>query len=652
MATRARQAIAPPPAPPIQTGEDGRPIVPPPIVESVIERLAPDQNTVSDSGTSTTLDVFPDNRDPHAAWIYSIAHSVENSVYARSPLASPASLMAYTMLMYTGMMFYCDAYLRPVPSAFAAAILNDQNQLLLFQQLIDLHVPQFAHSTFEALCPHFDDLATNLMYFGSFASASLNHDFGRLIPITMYTELHNLLAVLPTNTSYPTLAYAYYTSVIATMTLGTTNVSITPAHLCAALYTDNNNERRYHNWFERSIDSLITANAIRVVNATATVTRLFFHAPANYTNAAGEFNPYLFAIGYNFDNREAILHLARNMNDFTHHVFSQSKPLRAYTQFGSQEIVRHLSFDSVLPTWHTLPVPANSQSPTDAQKNLFNGVTAPRTSTQFAATISFLVDRPAPAVTNTPAAIPLVAGEQPAAPNDQDGMAQLVLADPANPPATPGPYVRLFNVQNHVSARALIFDPSSSSRAHLAAVMISGKKIEVNDISMIGLPTPHVLRPLGRMNSQHILGAIPFSKIANSGSQSATIVRRRDWSANYRVAQAFFQGLPQQVILPLFRPGLVQPTSTATPPGNVIAAFLPGVSFGSQAQHAADGINVFSSQLGSTHATIPDGHFRIWSSYRHYDTESRTWYMLPTIRHIYGTRARFFGTEHLAIRLH
>jgi hypothetical protein len=651
MASRARQAIAPPPAPPVQVGEDGRPIVPPPIVPDVITRLAPDQNTVTDSGSSTTIDVLPDNRDPHVSWIYSISHSIENSAYTRSPVASPASLMAYTVLQYTALMFYCDAYLRPTPSMFASAILNDQNQLLVFQALLDLAVPSYAHASFEALQPHFDELADNLMYFGSYAGSSLSHDFGRLIPLTMYTTMHNLLAVLPTNTSYPVLAYSYYTSIIAEMTLSGQHVNITPAHLSSALYENTDGTQRYHNWFERSIDSLITANAIRVVNATATVTRLFFHRPAQYTSDNGQYNPYLFTIGYNFDNREAILELARNLNDFTHATLPQSKPLRAYTQFGTQEIVRHLSFDSILPTWHTHAVPANTQSPTDAQKNLFNGVTPPRTPTNFATDISFLVNRPAPAPTTAPPSIPLIAGTQPAAPNDQDGMVQLVSRRADRPDPTED-LVRLFDPYRHVNARALIFDPSSSARSHLASVLVSGKKIEVHDISIVGIPTPHVSRPLGLQNSDHILGAIAIDKTCNAGSQSPTVVRRRNWLRNSRTAQLVMQGFAQSLLLPMFRPGLVTPIIAANPPGNNVSAFLTGTTSIQQVQNARDGLNTFSSALGSPPNGLPNEFFRIWSSYRYYDRESRTWYVLPTLRHIYGTRARLSSTEHLSLRLH
>jgi hypothetical protein len=553
--------------------------------------------------------------------------------------------------MYTGLMFYIDAYLRPVPSEHASAILNNQDMLLVFQALLDSLVPSFAAPSFEALMPHFDELAENLMYFGSYASASLAHDYGRLIPLTMYTSLHNLLAVLPTNTSYPVLAFSYYSSVIAELTVNATNVNITPAHLSAALFNDGTTDRRYHNWFERSLDSLITANAIRVVNATATVSRLFFHRPAQYTTERGFFNPYLFAIGYNYDNREAILQLAASLNDFTHQILPQSKPLRAYTQFGTQEIVRHLSFDSVLPTWHTLTVPENTQSPTDQQKNLFNGVTPPRTPTQFATAISFLIPRPPPSSTGIPPAVPVIRGEQPPAPNNNDVMIQLVAPSTTDPNPTT-PLITLFNAVLHVNARAVIFDPASSARSHLAAVMISGKKIEVHDISMIGMPTPHATQSLGLQNSQHVLGAIPIAKTANSGSQAPTIVRRRLPNIISRTAQLFVQGASHMMSIPNFRPGPVTPITAVTPPGTHTTPFLPGVTLINQITNARDGINVFTSQLGSPPANVPDEYYRIWSSYRYYDRETRVWYILPTLRHIYGSRARLSGTQHLSLRLH
>jgi len=650
MPRQQRTVIAPPPQKPIQHGEDGRPIVPPPIVPDVITRLAPDRNTTSDTGSLTIIDTMPDTRYPIASWLYSISHSIESSAYATHPVASPASLMAYTLIQYTGMMFYIDAFLRLPPSEYATAVLNDTNARLIFDDLIDFVVPSFAMYEFEAMMPHSDDLADNLHYFGSFASSDLGLDYGRLIPSSLFIALHNLLAELPTNTNYPTLAATFYTRTIATMSLNGNNHSITPSHLTAAIYKDAELvNHRYHNWFNRAIDTLLTTNALRIVNASATVTRLHIEQPARYNTANSPYNPYLFMISYTLDNRYAILEMTRNMNDFVKKIFPNSQPLRAYTQFGKNEIPRHLSFSSVLPTWHTLAT-ANAP-PTDITKDLFSARIPAATHPEFATAISFLVARPVPADTTTPPSVPAIQGLQPPAPHDNDVTTQLVSSSTTDP--TPhSTAVRLFNETRDVAARMMIFDPSSSSKSHLASVVTAGKVIETNDISIVGIPTPDPNHSLGQQNSQYILGAIALKYLNSADSSTKKIVRRRNWSERCRAAQVFMQGFPHQNILPYFRPGLVTPISTVTPPGNQLGPFLPGATFLGQTQHAADGINIFATSLGTDFRNVPNQHFNMWSSYRFYDAMTRQWYILPTLRHIYGTRARLFSSEHISLRLH
>jgi hypothetical protein len=659
MAPRAtRTTIAPPPPAPVQTGEDGRPIVPPPVVPDVITRLAPATNTVSDTGHTTIIDVQPDFRFPISSWIYSISHSVQNSAYATHPLASPASLVAYTLALFTGLLFQSDAFLRFDFSAHASQILNDDSPRTIFSIMPDLLVPSFASADFEAFMVHMDPLAENLAYFGTLAGSTLLHDFGRIIPISFFVKLHNLLSELPQNLGTLGLSARFFLSEIASFRHGTADYAVTPAHFTSATFdAPAGTHNTYRNWFFQYIDRLMLMNATRVVNATATITRIHMDEPARYshaipTSAEPVFNPYLFAISYTPNNRYGLFELLRNMNDFVRTTFPNSKPLRAYTQIGTQpEIVRHLSFNSILPTWHTLGVKAYESTPSDATKNIFSVSTPSVSHATFASAINFLVDHPTPADTTTPPSVPVIRGAQPPAPNNQDVMIQLVAGSQTNPAPSPN-QTRLFDELKHVIPRMMIFDPTESSTAHLAAVITSGKLIETNDISLIGVPTPDATRSLGLQNSQYILGAIQMRYIKTAESQAAKIVRRRNFGSLKRVAQHFVQSSAHLMLLPLFRPGLVTPLITVTPPGNKLAGFLPNVATVNQTTNAANGVNTFSTALGSQMQNVPAGHFILWSSYRFYDVETQTWYMLPTLRHIYGTRARLFSSEHISLRLH
>lgn len=645
MAPRApRTTIAPPPPVPLEHGQDGRPVNPPPVVPDVITRLAPDTNTDTNSGHTTIIDVVPDFRFPLMSWLYSVSHGIQSSVFASSPIASPASLIAYTMMMYIGLLFHNDAKLRFVPSPFATAILNDHLPLHVFDLMLDLLVPSFASYEFEALRSHFDDLSENLCYFGSLAGSQFFHDFGRHFPVSIFITLHNLMSQLPGNTTYETLAGYFYSATVATVTIGNNDVNMTPGHYFGSTFrTATPAAQRYRNWLNSTIDNFISTQAIRVVNANATVTRLPVTTPAAVTPA--NFNPYLYLLGYLPDNANSILELLRNMNDFVRSSFPQSRPLRAFTQLGTQEICRHLIFDSVLPTWHTNAAPSRTEI-NDA--GLFGPAFVPRSPADFSAAINFLVARPAPATTGTPPAIPVSRGRR----NSSDTTSHLVslVATSATDPAPfEEPLVRMFDAARHVLARAIIFDPSSSATAHLAAVITSGKIIEAHDISAIGITVASAALPLGTMNSEFVLGSIPYSQIRDGTTQAPVTIRRRNFARRLRIPQIIIRSLPQSLIVPIFRPELVRPASTHT---DTLSALLPGTDRPAQIADARDGINVFAQPLGSPAPSIPNEYHHLWTSYRYYDNESRTWYALPTLRHIYGTRARHFATDHPSLRLH
>jgi hypothetical protein len=645
-----RTVIAPPPAPPVQLGEDGQPVAPPVIVPDVITRLAPSTNTETNTGTTTIIDVHPKMQFPIMSWIYSLCHSIPSTAFSSHPLASPASVLCYTQIMYIALLYYNDAYLRFVPSPFAFQILNDSRLKFIFDQLIEYAVPSFALAEFEALRPYYDDLAENLYYFGTLAGSSFYHDFQNLPPASIFSGLHNLLSQLATNTSYAVLSANFYAQTACQVTITgqtTPDINLTPSHYFAQFFSTtadgNTTTHRYDNWFNRYVDQFITANAIRVVNASATVTRLPLTLPAR--TSTGNYNPYLYATGIHEDSLDTFTELVRNLNDFVKTSFPHSKPLRAYTQYGNQEIIRHLSFQSVLPTFHNGAAPSlDALKANDCRAVLSQTVSA----TTFATEIQYLVNRPAPSATNVPPAIALAQGR--ALDGNTDTRLDFVLPTTGAPTTDPAP-LRLFNTRAHVLPRCTIFDPSASQTAHLSAVITSGKVIEHNDISAIGIPTTSATENLGQTNSQFILGAIPMSQVQPQITHVPFVVRRRNHGTNFRIPQIILRAMPDRIILPLFRTGLVQPTTAVPTTTGPHQAFFPGISFNNNMWNASDGINAFAFPVGSPSPSIPEQFFQLWSSYRYYDAESRTWYMLPSLRHIYGTRTRTTISEHPALRI-
>jgi hypothetical protein len=556
-------------------------------------------------------------------------------------------------MMFIGLFFQIDAKLRPTPSQHAYSILNDFEPLSIFDLMLDMLVPSFANHEFEAYRPNYDDLADNLGFFGTLAGSTLNHDFGHLFPATIWIRLHNLMATLSARTSYDELASRFYTMVIATITMHGIQIDVTPAHYFGSLMSLQTQHHRYHNWMNQVVDEFLAPNAIRVINSTSTITRLPLDNPA--TTDADSYNPYLFLIGYEPNNDQSYFRLLRNMNDFVKATFPSSKPLRAYTQLGNEEISRHLTFDSVLPTWHTGSTPglANVYAPTaTTPTNLYAPGTNVRTPSQFATDIKYLVARSPPSTTTptTPVSIPTVTGELPDPNPTQGRLLELTFPHTGNMPDDPAG-IRLFSNARHVLPEAIIFDPSSSSTAHLAAVITSGKVIEKNDLSAIGLILASARIPLSTQNSQYILGAIEMSHIRSMSTSFPFIARRTNWNSASRTPQMIIRSLADRVIIPLYRIGLITPAITMPASGSYHDTLFPGASFLPHARNALDGLNVFSTPLGTSLKAHPSNEIPIWSSYRYYDVESRKWYMLPTLRHIYGTRARLSSTRHPSLRI-
>jgi hypothetical protein len=537
----------------------------------------------------------------------------------------------------------------------AQRIMNDSLASHVFDLCLDLLVPSFALYEFESLRPHFDPLADNFCYFSSLAGTTFFNDFGYHFPATIWIHLHNLMATLSARCSYDELAPRFLTTTVTEAVAATGNVALTPAHYFAATITATTNptSRRAPNWFNRIIDDFLAPNTIRVINAQATISRLPVDNPA--TADIVNYNAYTYLTGYTQDNAQEMLRLLRALNDFTKHTYPQSKPLRNYITTGTDEIARHLSFDSVLPTWHTQTAPSLADIYTPNGPNNLFGPSPPAgssmTSTQFASAIQYLVPRPQPSTdpATTPPSIVTVSGVLPD-PNPTNGV--LLELTEENPPTLPdvNTYVRQFNSIRHTLPPCLIFDPVSSATSHLASVLTAGKIIVTNDVSGIAITIPSVLTPLNTVNAHFIQGAIPRSHTRNNLTGTPFIVRRRNWETQHRPAQAYFRSLLDRIVIPTFRIGTILPVASTHRPTQVTQLF-PGTVATRHVNNALDGINVFSNPLGAPWSNFPENTVPVWSSYRYYDRESKQWYILPTLRHIYGVRSRYFGSLHPALRI-
>jgi hypothetical protein len=545
--------------------------------------------------------------------------------------------------MYIAALFHNDASNRPTVSHYARPLIADHFMYQFFTRLLDLPIPGFVALDFEAIRFFNHDLATNLVAIGSCAGFDFQLDYGRFFTAGTFFGLHSTLAMLPGNTQLAAAQLAFTRMTIATITMPNgTNVDLTPGHLFGIVM----NDQPYYNWLNIRLASILNQSEIRTMASRPNAGRIpMFAIPQQNFDSV---NPYLFMMSLSDSNMDVIDSWIRNMAAFITETFPSARPLRQYTQIGNSETLRHLVFEAPPPTWHSSSLgPIMTNPPVPDAQNPFRPANPWHTHTQFAAARNFRQRSGLPNVT-MPAQNPdpnLFNAARPAAVANT-WHASCVM--PNAPPNNNDPVVRrrLVNDGHFANTpRCAIFEPTSGNdaSAHHVAVITSGKLIEIGDITATVLPVVHPRRNLYLQNTQYSSGAILRQTIRPSIGNDHFDIHQVTDEELIRSPLGFIRGFFHRVRIPWFRQGVV--LAAVTPPGGNNSMIVAGATALSHAQRAQDATNVFLAPDNHGHI-LPEGSINMWTSYRYYNTDAQEWYWLPSLRHIPGTSARTFQSDH------
>jgi len=641
-------------APRYETGEDNRPIIPPPVTTDLHTRLADPHNYETDTGSHLSLHRTIDFRFPLLAWINAIVFSLQNSAFATDPAASPASLLGYCISLSVALMYFFDSSHLLSPSHVARDIINgDQNFLSFLEDMLDLYVPSFVVPEFLRWQTIFPEIARNLRIVTTLGTSPFLYDFGRQFPSSTFFNLHNIQATISARTDYGSLARYFYTSAVATVNINNVNnVTVTPAMMFGSVIHSAPNNYFYRNWMTQAVDQLLTPNAIRNTFGTVTIRRLPLTVPA--LADLRRYNPYKYLLSYGQQNDLPLREIFQTLSSWTKVTYPSAQPLRNFVQLGSSPAVSYLSFKTVLPTWHTFASPKYSDL-TDTSFNLLDGNI--RTPAQFASDIRFCGSRNDVSDTVGGNVFLVAPGRDlENAPRDSvriDFVKPTQSCTPSDPSST---LLQEFDENTMTTPFARIINSAEVVPSSYGPILTSGILIETNDVSMIGFPTPDVTRPLHSENTRFILGAIRQSQIRDATTSDITpfIVRNVPNDTTTRSPQLMVRGPAHRLMLPRFYQGTVEGTSVATDANSGIsriAKFFPGSFIVDNARRAMDVLNVFSHPLSDTTNFIPKDEIVMWSSFRYYDNETNRYYWLPTLEHLSGTFYKQVTTVHPAVRI-
>ncbi|UUF94163.1 coat protein [Rhizoctonia solani partitivirus 433] len=647
-------------SPKYETGEDGRPNIPPPITSDIHVLLSQPNEYETDSGTIEQHDKVVDQRFPLLTWIRTIERNTDNSSYSSMPSASPASLIGYMQVLTSAFYYFNDFCHSMAPSPYAHAVNNDSRYSTFFEALLDCNVPGILAPEFSQWQTTFDPISGTYRQVTSLAATSFAHDFGRQFPASIFFALHNLQASLPPNAGSNILRSRFWTQVITTLTMDGVNYSLTPSHYFGYLSLESRTANAYPNWLNQAVDTLLTTNHIRTTFGTVTIRRLPLE-PMALANL-NQYNPYLYLTGFTELNDLPLRLTMQNLSSWIKTTFPSAQPLRNYVQRGSGPQIQHLVFRTALPTWHTQAVPPQSTLEPSGKPNFFevDVHTNTKSRTQFSEFIHFCPsDPPTPPTTGSSTATDVDEGELQDDANTGAQLVQLVKrASKTHPkPDNPALY-RSFDPHTMNTPNCRIVSgqdeiiPSSYSK-----ILTSGILIETNDISMIGLPTPNPNRPLHMENTRFTLGSILIEHTRNAftGDDLHFYIRRVELQAHRLHSQLFVRGPSHRLLIPTFLRGFVEhgPARTDDNSGDAsLGTFLPGSGILNYARRALDVLNVFSRPQDDSDDYLPTGELVVWSSYRYRPKmKQSTVFILPTMDHIIGINRKELTSRHLATRL-
>jgi hypothetical protein len=131
-------------SPKYETGDDGRPIIPPMVTPDLHTRLANPHQYETDPGTNEVLHNVIDFRFPLIAWITTISTNLDISSFSSSPAASPQSLLGYCFSLVVAFNWFSDICHNLAPSQYAQTLLDTRSSFVSFvEDMLDLNVPSF-----------------------------------------------------------------------------------------------------------------------------------------------------------------------------------------------------------------------------------------------------------------------------------------------------------------------------------------------------------------------------------------------------------------------------------------------------------------------------------------------------------------------------
>jgi hypothetical protein len=172
---------------------------------------------------------------------------------------SAATFTAYCLALVYGYILGSDAYVRPVPSQHAYEWLNDARKNEFSEFLMSLPVPSFLEPLLTKLSPATTDRRGNVSFIPSAAGFFYSMHFGRIFPLSMFFNLHDVAAESPSNQSPAATMSDYFLRPLYTISLlrdGVSNFRASPAHFLGTWFLSGGTSAAHQSSYGSRLEQL------------------------------------------------------------------------------------------------------------------------------------------------------------------------------------------------------------------------------------------------------------------------------------------------------------------------------------------------------------------------------------------------------------
>nr|ARW80022.1 coat protein [Cucurbitaria piceae virus 1] len=325
--------------------------------QDFVSKFKENSGARKDYSNRFTIDVLP-NFVPILTYVlYHVNQYTPLLEAPRHAKISAGTFTAYCLSVIYGYILCCDLYVRESPSMHAMSWEDDARKQRFVEFLSTLPVPDFVSVILLKLTPTTSEHRGNISFVPSAAGFTYHTHFGRFFPVNMFTNIHDLAAETPSNTSPAEVNVKYISRSLYTLnSLNgiTQDFDASPAHFLGTYFRSGNTAASYSSKLEQVFQTVFNPILFRDYQRRQTLASISIVSqtyPDEHVNfydlvfSASSANLAEYRIVFQ-SIAGAMKGVVKCPGDLAHY----------FKSFSGNDILRHGYQFFALPTWHHTPI--------------------------------------------------------------------------------------------------------------------------------------------------------------------------------------------------------------------------------------------------------------------------------------------------------